>query len=685
VAESPRHSDESESVYRLAARADVLDDPAVRRVVTAAAVSDDPWLQRQAKQVVVAKAVAQEANPFLGGDRTTIRGDTQLKFGVTTTGERVGLSEDALTKHMLIVGQSGAGKTTLFYNVMRQLSVPFWAFDLKRDYRHLITEVDDLVVLPWQQLTFNPLVPPQGVDLRRWAQVFSEIFSHATALLSGSKNYLMKQVIELYRLYGLFDQREPPYPSLFELKQLMERDKINYMRKPSKYRDTVVNRVEAMTLTAGSIFDCSLGIPIEALVDLNVVFEFDGLARDTQNFVMEILFAYVFEYRLAQQHRDTGLHHVFFLDEGKRVFSVYKERQDAAGIPAIDELTAKMREFGEGLVVADQEASKLTDSIKANTDTKLLLATGDRQQFQEMTAAMQLSERQQAVAETLDVGQAVMQTGGNDPLPVVLDDVEVAKTVSDVDLWIRQKAWFQAPVADREQPAAFVEEVGGHVESGDDEDSDDEETGQTSNSGKTEISGKAEMLLEDVVEHPFKFLTERYEAFDNDYQANQAKNELVDAGLVRERSLGIGGHPHKLLELTEQGKAWLADHDIEVTRTGRGSVVHRYWQHQVQEAFNLAGWTAELERHDTDVYVEMDGKEIAVEIAMGDNEREIEHAKQRLTEGFHKVIVVCPNQQVISKLKTKMKENDLDMKWLEFRPLRDFKDTEIFESDELGI
>jgi len=655
----------------------VLDDPAVRRVVTAAAASDDPWLQQQAKQIVVAKAVAQDADPFPDTDSATTRNDGQLEFGVTKTGGRVGLPEDALTKHMLVVGQSGAGKTTLFYNVMQQLSVPFWAFDLKRDYRHLITELGDLIVLPWQQLKFNPLVPPQGVDLRRWAQVFSEIFSHATALLSGSKNYLMKQLIELYRLYGLFDQREPPYPSVFELQQLMERDKINYMRKSSTYRDTVVNRVEAMTLTAGSIFDCSQGIPIEALLDRNVVFEFDGLARDTQNFVMEILFAFVFEYRLAQQHRDTGLHHVFFLDEGKRVFSVYKERQDAAGIPAIDELTAKMREFGEGLVVADQEASKLTDSIKANTDTKLLLATGDRQQFQEMTAAMQLSERQRAVAETLDVGQAVMQTGGHDPIPVVLDDVEVAKTVSDVDLWMRQKAWFHAPVPDREQPAAFIEAVGGHVES-DDADEDEETTTEEQDGDESGLSAGAETMLKDVVENPFKPVTDRYELFDNDYKANQVKTELVEADLVRERTLKTGSVRQKLLELTEQGRDWLADQEIDVERKGRGSIIHRYWQHQVRDTFELAGWTAELEQLDADVYAKQGGDEIAVEIAMGDNDREVEHAKQRLEQGFDKVLVVCPNQEVINTLEEKMEEQGVAMERLRFRRFRDFNDTEIF-------
>jgi len=50
--------------------------------------------------------------------------------------------------------------------------------------------------------------------------------------------------------------------------------------------------------------------------------------------------------------------------KAKQVFSIYKERQDAAGIPPIDDLTAKLREFGEGLIVGDQEASKLTNSIK---------------------------------------------------------------------------------------------------------------------------------------------------------------------------------------------------------------------------------------------------------------------------------------------------------------------------------
>jgi len=86
------------------------------------------------------------------------------------------------------------------------------------------------------------------------------------------------------------------------------------------------------------------------------------------------------------------------------------------GIPEVDELTAKMREFGEGLVVGDQEASKLTDSIKANTFTKVLLPTGDRKQFEAVTGSMNLSERQMEFASELGVGEAVVQVGNGGPV-----------------------------------------------------------------------------------------------------------------------------------------------------------------------------------------------------------------------------------------------------------------------------
>jgi len=655
-----------ESLFRLVDHADLADDPTVQRLLAAAASTENSYRRRQIERILTVKAAQHQRQPFDSEPPLVSPLQDPLALGTALTGSTYNLKQETLTQHLLAVGQSGSGKTTLFYNLMDQLSVPFWAFDLKQDYRHLLQHDDELLVLPWSEFKFNPLQPPEGVRPRRWAQVFAEIFGHATALLSGSKNYLMKQLIELYRLYGLFDAVEPPYPSLHELQESLETDKINYVRKTADYRDTVVNRLAAMNLTAGTIFDCSEGHPIADLLERDVVFEFDGLGTDLQNFLMEILFACVYEYRVAQNQRGGDLRHVFFLDEGKQVFSVYKERQDASGIPTVDELTAKMREFGEGLVVADQEATKLTDSIKANTATKLLLATSDAKQFRDIVASMQLSERQADIAASLGIGQAIVQTGGRDPCPVQLRDVDLAKSMSDAALRRRQREqWDMLSPAPRDQPDAFVEQVR------EGEAAKESMDVPTDPPRQVELSAEAERLIVDVCTHPFKPLTERYALVGNDYRGNKAKEELVDAGFVVERSVKTG-EKRTLLELTDRGRDFVETHlDVDMKRKGRGGIVHQYWQHRIKELFEEAGWTAKREVFDADVYVNMQETELVVEVAMGNNEREIEHVEQHLETGFDAVWVVCRNEVVCAGIRERLAEGELLADYVTVHVLRD--------------
>jgi DNA-binding MarR family transcriptional regulator len=650
----------------LAQQSDILDDKEVRKLVLAAGISDNQGLQRSVAKAIISKSVQHWQYPF--SSRTDI-GDVEL--GETFQGRRYCLSQEDLTKHLLAVGQSGSGKTTLFYSLIHGLDVPFWVFDLKRDYRHLVRE-QELLVLPWSELKFNPLRPPQGVSPRRWAQVFSEIFGHATALLSGSKNYLLKKIIELYRLYGLFEEVSGPYPGLHELQLLIENDGINYVRTTADYQDRLLNRLEAMNLTAGTIFDCSQGYTVEELLLEDVVFEFDGLSRDVQNFLMEILFAGVYEYRMASGDRGDELRHVFLLDEGKQVFSVYKERQDAAGIPEIDQLTAKMREFGEGLIVGDQEASKLTDSIKANTYTKLLLPTGDRKQFHAIAESMNLSERQMEFASELDVGEAVVQVGGSSPVPVKLNNYQIQKTVSDKELQKTQaKNWNSLSHEPRDSTPEFeVEILEGRSGEVPEPETPEDPTREIT------VSSEADRILKDVVENPFKPLTDRYERFSSRYKGNKAKDELVDEGVLIERQVRSNEGRRKLLELTKKGREYAENSlELDTKERGRGGVVHRYWQHRIKEAFEEAGWYAEVEVFDADVYVNMNTAELVVEVAMGDNPREIEHIQKHLNKDFI-VWITARNQEILEGLQQRMEEKGLQTDQVTFRPVRDFNEME---------
>ena len=654
-------SRDPEKLLRLADQGDILDDEEIQKLVLASGVSNSENLQDTASKAVLGKSIQQYRYPF---DSNARYGDVYL--GETFHNQPFYLSQEELTKHLLSVGQSGSGKTTLFYSLMQKVDESFWAFDLKQDYRHLAQDID-LLVLPWTKLKFNPLKPPEGVPPRRWAQVFAEIFGHATALLSGSKNYLMKKIVELYTLYNLFDKVSEPYPSLHELEFLIKKEKVNFVRKASDYRDTLLNRLEAMNLVAGTVFDCNRGYAVDELLKENVVFEFDGLSRDVQNFLMEILFAYVYEYRMAQNHRNSGLNHLFFLDEGKRVFSVYKERQDASGIPEVDELTAKMREFGEGLVVADQEASKLTDSIKANTHTKLLLPTADRKQFQAVTDAMNLSERQAEFAHSLETGEAVVQVGSRDPVPVKLENYELEKTVTDRELEKQQaEKWSELSSERRKTTKRFDDRIApGRSE-------EVPETTIPEDPTEIQVSEDADRLLKNIIESPFKPLTERYERFSSTYKGNKAKNELVDQGVVIERHVKGQDGKRKLLQLTEKGRDYAESLDLEVKHRGRGGIIHRYWQHQIKEAFEEQGWKAFLEKFDADVYVNMGNTELVVQVAMGNNPREIKHVQQHLEKGFDAVWVVGRNQEVLDGLKQRIEEEGLDRDRVAFRLVREF-------------
>lgn len=666
-----------EKLIQLLQSTEFEPEPQLLQLVQAATVAENQHLRRQVGRLLEARIAEYHQQPFNKPSSLSFSTETDNLTLGRSQGQRITLEEDQLTRHLLAVGQSGSGKTTLFYNLISQLDRPFWAFDLKQDYRHLLEEDEELLVLPWNELKFNPLKPPPGVSPRRWAQVFTEMFGHSTSLLSASKNYLLKQTVFLYKLYGLFVENAEPYPSLHELETLIQKDKVNPSSKTANYRDTVLNRIEAMNLVAGTIFDCSEGYPIEELLERNVVFEFDGLGRDIQNFLMETLFAYVYAYRVAQNHRNTGLRHVFLLDEGKRVFSVYKERQDAAGLPEIDELTAKMREFGEGLIVGDQEATKLTDSIKANTYTKFLLPSGDHKQFQAIAQSLNLTSQQKQAAYNLDVGEAILQTGNQPPLYLKLDNYALDKDVSEERLQrLQAENWESLSSTPRETTTEYTQVVApGRSEKLEQPEILEDPT------GKLELSSDGKQFLRDVVERPFTQLTERYSRFPSTYKGNKAKNEVVDAGLIIERNVKTGQGKRKLLQLTKKGRKHAENKlGLDTNSRGRGGIVHQYWQHHIKHLFDEAGWPAELEMYDADIYVQFGFMELVIEVAMGDNPREIEHVEKHLQRGFDTIWILTQTTEVQDGLRQRLEEKDLLSDRVVFRLLRDVNTEEIASS-----
>lgn len=317
--------------------------------------------------------------------------------------------------------------------------------------------------------------------------------------------------------------------------------------------------------------------------------------------------------------------------------------------------------------MGDQEASKLTDSIKANTYTKLLLPTGDRKQFEAIAGSLHLSNRQKSAAQQLNVGEAVLQTGNSDSVRVDLYEFELEKEVTDANLQQMQgRYWTELSSTSRQRPSGFEDLV--DVQNRSDEViSDPDQT--------FSLSEEAEQLLRDVVEYPFVGLTERYDQFSSPHIGYDGKTELVDNGVVEEKLVQTRPKSSKLLELTERGYSYVEDNlECEPEQKGRGGIVHRYWQHQVKNAFEDAGWPAKLELFDADVYVNTGELEIVVEIAMENTSREREHIENHLETGFDAIWVVRQNQDVRDGLEDRISEAGLDTQSVVFRETRDFEE-----------
>jgi hypothetical protein len=114
-----------------------------------------------------------------------------------------------------------------------------------------------------------------------------------------------------------------------------------------------------------------------------------------------------------------------------------------------------------------------------------------------------------------------------------------------------------------------------------------------------------------------------------------------------------------LLEPTRDGREYAESClDVETTHQGRGGIVHRYWQHRIVEECEAAGWSAKPELFDADVYVHTGEAELYVEIAMGDNPREIDHVEQHL-DAADDVWIFCRNETVRGGLRERLAENEL--------------------------
>ena len=80
----------------------------------------------------------------------------------------------------------------------------------------------------------------------------------------------------------------------------------------------------------------------------------------------------------------------------------------------------QIREFGEAVIVIDQEPSKLSNSIKANTNTKICFNLGNGDDIEDVVRCMGIEDEDRDAIGRLRVGEALVAVKGRIVEPVLV-------------------------------------------------------------------------------------------------------------------------------------------------------------------------------------------------------------------------------------------------------------------------
>lgn len=329
-----------------------------------------------------------------------------------------GLRENEWIKHVLITGMSGVGKTNLSFKLLQVLQKkgkPFLVFDWKKNYRDLVQlpEFKDMKVYTVgrgvRPFKFNPLIPPPGTKPEHWLVRLIDVMKHAFFLGEGVEYLLRAAMDSTYDRNGVFEGSDT-YPRLNQVEAFVQ--KRFAKGRMSLWQASAIRAMSHLTYKRGlgAVVDVNDSVNPDELLSSDVVLELDALSDVDKLFFTEALLLWIYEYRKNDGKREK-FKHAIVIEEGHHILSAAKEKHEGQET-IMETILRQIREFGESVMVIDQEPSKLSDSIKANTYCKITFNLGNGKDIEDISTCMQLTEEQKEYIGMLPVGQGIVSLSG---------------------------------------------------------------------------------------------------------------------------------------------------------------------------------------------------------------------------------------------------------------------------------
>jgi len=293
------------------------------------------------------------------------------------------IDKDNLLTHIGVFGSSGYGKTNFIHWLVLNLfkkEIPVIIFDFsKRNYRDLlaIPEIRDKIkvytvgrnISPFR---FNPLKPPEGIQISQWAKEFAEIFDHAYWMLGGGRHIILKA------LDAVYESLKPEIPRIEDLKYWLNKYRSNQGSSREKnWIATAERPLESLCFReTGEVFDCDEGILPSKFLEKGTItiLELDSFSTNDKTFFIEIMLQWLRDISLVSDSREK-LKGIIILEEAHHVLN--REKSKRIGMETvIDLIFREVRELGIGMVYVDQHPSLISYPALGNTSTHIYMNLG---------------------------------------------------------------------------------------------------------------------------------------------------------------------------------------------------------------------------------------------------------------------------------------------------------------------
>ena len=388
-------------------------------------------------------------------------GNIKSSGGINT----IGVSLKDFTKHMLIVGTPGSGKTTFSVGMLDRLwkehHIPFLVIEpAKNEYRALVQSIPDLQVFtPGKNsispFVFNPFVPPKNVKLESYKSTLKTAFAAGVSMSTPLDKIFEEAINNCYSDFKWLDYYTVDDKGLiFNISDFIKCfqktfEEIGYTGDAKNIGRAGIVRLKGLE----NLFDNYYSIPIQDILSKPTIIELAAIENsDEKALIISLLLLSILAYVNANYIGEGKLKNVILLEEAHVLLDADTGVGEGNANPGkiaqglIKRMLAEIRSYGVGMMIADQSPRKVTADVVALTDMKIVFRIVEATDKQMVAESMNMNEVQIQRVSRLKPGEAFLFFNRlEEPEEVVTPDYRlensISITLSDEDIHELSTYW----------------------------------------------------------------------------------------------------------------------------------------------------------------------------------------------------------------------------------------------------